>query len=236
VAAYGVPAGRIVVVPNGINESHFAAAPAPDEARRRLGWDDALVLGFTGFVRSWHGMDRVVRWMASPQAPARARLLVVGDGPARPELEALAASLGLGDRVRFTGVIDRDQVPAHVAAFDIALQPAVVDYASPLKLFEYLALAKAIVAPRQPNLEEVLRDGENALLFDPAQPDGLEQALQRLCEDTALRERLAVGAHASITRQGLTWAANARRVVALAQRLRAGAGPAPATALPGPGR
>ena len=226
VAAYGVPDGRMVVIPNGINEAHFAQAPSPALAKQRLGWEGALVLGFTGFVRDWHGVDKVVHWMASSAAPANARLLIVGDGPARADLEALAHALGLGDRVRFTGVIDRDQVPAHVAAFDIALQPAVVDYASPLKLFEYLALGKAVVAPRQSNLEEVLTDGVNALLFDPASDGGLKHALQRLCEDGALRERIAAGARASITGQGLTWRGNAQRVVALAERLGARCSPA----------
>jgi glycosyltransferase involved in cell wall biosynthesis len=155
--------------------------------------------------------------MASDAAPASARLLVVGDGPARPALESLAAELGLGERVRFTGVIARDRVPAHVAAFDIALQPAVVPYASPLKLFEYLALAKAIVAPRQPNIEEVLTDGDNALLFDATQPEALEQALSRLCRDASLRGRIAEGAGATIARLGLTWHRNAQRVTALAR-------------------
>ncbi len=132
VSARGVPAHRITVIPNGINEAQFAAAPEPETAKRALRWEDSLILGFTGFVRDWHGVDRVLRWMASPQAPTSAKLLMVGDGPARPELEALARELSLGERVRFTGVIDRQQIPAFVAAFDIALQPAVVSYASPL--------------------------------------------------------------------------------------------------------
>lgn len=220
VAARGVPQDRLMVVPNGINQEHFAEAPSPQAAKAQLGWPDALVLGFTGFVRDWHGMDRVIRWMASPSAPVNARLLLVGDGPAREDLEALARSLNLGERVRFTGVISRDEVPRHVAAFDIALQPAVVAYASPLKLFEYLALSKAIVAPRQPNIEEVLEDGRNALLFDPAQPDALEALLARLAHDATLREQLGQGAGATIARLNLTWLGNAERVVALARSLR----------------
>lgn len=215
VRARGVPAERIVVIPNGINEAHFATAPSPAQARAALGWPDALVLGFTGFVRDWHGVDRVLHWMARADTPPQARLLVVGDGPARAELERLAVQLGLRDRVRFTGVIPRDQVPAHVAAFDIALQPAVVPYASPLKLFEYLALGKAIVAPRQPNIEEVLVDGDNALLFDAQSAGALEQALSRLCHDATLRTRLGAGATATVSRLGLTWRANAERVAAL---------------------
>lgn len=216
VRAYGVPETRIVVIPNGINEAHFAAAPSPEQARAERGLTGKLVLGFTGFVREWHGMDRVIRWMASADAPANAQLLVVGDGPVRATLEALARELGIAERVIFTGVIHRDQVPAWVASFDIALQPAVVSYASPLKLMEYLALAKAVVAPRTPNLCEVLNDGENALLFDEDEPDALEKALARLCADADLRARLAAGARASIARQGLTWDGNARRVAQLA--------------------
>lgn len=215
----GVPAERLVVIPNGINAAHFAQAPSHAQAQAALGWSGATVLGFTGFVRDWHGVDKVVRWLAAPGTPAAARLLVVGDGPVRAELEALASSLNLADRVRFTGVVPRDKVPALVAAFDVALQPAVVAYASPLKLFEYLALGKAVIGPRQPNLEEILVDGDNALLFDADRPGALEAVLQRLCGDLGLRQRLGQAALTSITRQGLTWDANASKVVRLAQAL-----------------
>lgn len=216
VRAYGVPDERIVVIPNGINEAHFAAAPTSEQAKAERGLTGSIVLGFTGFVREWHGMDRVIRWMASPAAPVCAHLLVVGDGPVRPSLEKLASDLGIAGRVTFTGVIHRDQVPAWVASFDIALQPAVVPYASPLKLMEYLALGKAVVAPSTPNLCEVLTDGDNALLFREDEADALERALERLCSDEALRTRLSAGAASSIARQGLTWEGNARRVEALA--------------------
>jgi glycosyltransferase involved in cell wall biosynthesis len=130
----------------------------------------------------------------------------------------LARELEISDRVTFTGVIHREQVPAWVASFDIALQPAVVAYASPLKLMEYLGMGKAVLAPRTPNLCEVLDDGDNAFLFDETQSDGLELALAQLCNDTALRQRLALGARASIVSRELTWDGNARRVLALAGR------------------
>jgi len=223
VRAYGVPSERIVVIPNGINEAHFAQAPAPVEAKARLGLQGRLVLGFTGFVRDWHGVDRILDWMVTPAAPADSFLLIVGDGPARADLEAQAHRLGLTERVRFTGVIHREQVPAHVAAFDVALQPAVVAYASPLKLMEYLVLAKAIIAPRVPNLLEILSDDRNALMFDESREGDFEQTLTRLCADAGLRARLAQGARETIDRLSLTWRGNAGRVVELAGRHGAGA-------------
>jgi len=215
----GVPQTRIQVIPNGINQAHFDAAPDNATAKARLNLEDRVVLGFTGFVRDWHGIDRVIDWMARHQRDARIHLLMVGDGPVRGDLEAQAQRLGIADQVTFTGLVHRDRVPEMVAAFDIALQPAVTRYASPLKLFEYLALGKAVIAPREPNLMEVLHDGENARLFDGATPGAFEAALDELLTDDALRHKLGQGARASIDTQRLTWLENAKKVTALFEAL-----------------
>lgn len=215
---YGVPDERIAVIPNGINKAHFESAPDCDTAKAKLGLQGRLVLGFTGFVREWHGVDRVIDWMATPEAPANAHLLVVGDGPVRGALEAQAMKLGLEHSVTFTGVVHRDEVPACVAAFDVALQPAVTAYASPLKMMEYLALGKAIVAPRTPNILEILDDGDNAVMFDENVPGSLERALTGVCRDDALRSRLGNSARETIDRRQLTWIGNARKVATLAEQ------------------
>jgi glycosyltransferase involved in cell wall biosynthesis len=86
----------------------------------------------------------------------------------------------------------------------------VVPYASPLKIVEYLALGRAIVAPASRNIMEVLRDGENALLFSPDDPAAFGAAIERLSNDPALRARLAVAARRTIEARDLTWVANAR--------------------------
>jgi len=210
VAAEGVEAGRVVVIPNGIDPRRFASLPA------RGADDTKLVLGFVGFVRSWHGLDAVIRAMTADADPAL-RLVVVGDGPARPELESLTAALGIGDRVSFTGLAAREAVPELVAGFDIALQPKVVAYASPLKVFEYMAAGRAIVAPDQPNIREILTDGKTALLFDPAESGSVWRAIQRLVADPALRRRLGEAARAEIARRDYTWERNAERIVAMAR-------------------
>jgi glycosyltransferase involved in cell wall biosynthesis len=208
----GVPSGRIEVVPNGIDPAEFAAAP------RSAHRGDRVVLGFVGFVRDWHGLDGVITAMAAARDAAPMDLVVVGDGPARAALERQAAGSGLADCVRFTGLQGREQVPALVAGFDIALQPRVVDYASPLKIFEYMAAGRAIVAPDQENIREILSDGETALLFDPSRPEAMWQAILRLAGDADLRHRLGAAAAAEIARRDLTWTGNARRVVRWARQ------------------
>jgi glycosyltransferase involved in cell wall biosynthesis len=233
IIAQGVPRERVVVVPNGVNVADYSAIPHTDEAKIRLGLGGCLVIGFTGFVREWDRLDRIVRWLAAYSGPERTHLLVVGDGPARAEIEACAAACGVSDRVTLTGVIRRDEVPAAAAAFDIALQTALVPYASPLCLFEYMALGKAIVAPDQPNHREVLRGGIDSLLYDPDDPAGIEKALDELCLDPILRRRIAAAAPATIAERSLTWGDHAERVANLFSRLereRAYKQPAPAQA------
>lgn len=213
IAAAGVPEERIEVVPNGIDPARFAGLPERPAA------PDKVVLGFVGFVREWHGLDTVIAAMAAdPSTPLE--LVVVGDGPAIPALRQQATTLGVADRVHIAGLVAHDAIPGLVAGFDIALQPRVVAYASPLKLFEYMAAGKAIIAPDQPNIREVLVDGVTALLFDPAaSSDTMWTAIRRLAADPLLRGRLGTAASAEIARRAYTWRANAERVVAWADTL-----------------
>ncbi|MDJ0710577.1 MAG: glycosyltransferase family 4 protein [Woeseiaceae bacterium] len=210
----GVPRDRIRVVPNGIRPDRFARVPAREKAKARLGLEGKFVLGFAGFVREWHGIDRVLEYLAESGTDDQ-HLLLVGDGPAKEQLLRKAQELGLAERFTITGIVDRDDIAAYLAAFDISLQPAVVAYASPLKLFEYLYLGCAIVAPATANIREILSDGDNALLFDPGSRKELFECIERCYRDEELRQRLGDAARDTIDQKGLTWARNATRVIDL---------------------
>ncbi len=215
----GVAAERITVIQNGVSPAFLEERERGSAVRKRLGLEGRLVLGFTGFVRDWHGLEQVIELVAESGARYDLNFLLVGDGPALVLLRQLATRLGVTDRVTFAGLVPREAIPDYVGAFDIAMQPRVVPYASPLKLFEYMALGRAIIAPATPNIAEVLRDGETALLFDPAQPATFRAAVERMCRDASLRDRVGNAARAAVARQGLTWANNARRITALFQEL-----------------
>jgi glycosyltransferase involved in cell wall biosynthesis len=231
--AAGVEPARIRVVPNGVNEDHYRDLPSCDETKARLNLAGRLVIGFTGFVREWDELDRIVRWIAANRgAGVPAHLLVVGDGPARASIEQCARELGVTDRVTFTGVVPRERVPALAMAFDIALQTALVPYASPLCLFEYLALGKAIIAPDQPNHHEILQQRVNALLYDPADRAGVEKALDELARDDALRRAIAGGARDVIAAKGLTWKHHASTVTEILSKLAGRPAPAGVIRLP----
>lgn len=214
IAYAGVPASRISVVPNAIDPARFVPA-VPFVSRSSL-----LVLGFIGFVRSWHGLDMVIAAMAA-DADRKLTLTIVGEGPARPALEQQAHQLGIASRVCFTGLTNREDVPRILAGFDIALQPKAVPYASPLKLFEYMAAGRAIVAPDQPNIREILQHERTALLFDPSKPHSLWQAVRRLADDAALRRSLGEAAREQIFHRDYTWHGNARRIVTMGSAIAA---------------
>ncbi|MGN8158602.1 glycosyltransferase family 4 protein [Salinisphaera sp. RV14] len=224
VAEAGVAAARITVTPNGINHRRFAPEMDAPAAKTRLGLDPrTTVIGFVGFAREWHGLDAVIELLAEYRDTRSLHFLLVGDGPATEALRQQAEAAGVADAVTVTGVVDRNDVQRHVNAFDVAMLPNVVAYASPLKLFEYMACGKAIIAPDQPNLREILTADHDAVLFEPGSRDAFKAAMRRLIEDESLRARLGKAGRATLVDRDLSWAANARRVVSIANDLAAGA-------------
>lgn len=203
----GVDPKAVSVIPNAIVPARFATHTVTHSDNGA-----PVSVGFVGFVRKWHGLDSVLDAMAADPLPLT--LTVVGEGPVRTELEEQAARLGLQERVKFLGLVAHDRIPEVVAGFAIALQPQATEYASPLKIFEYMAAGCTIVAPDQPNIREILTHEETALLFDPARSGAMWEAVRRLASDPALCARLGMAARQiALTRH--SWAGNAAQVTDL---------------------
>jgi len=216
----GAAPDRVHVIPNGIDPARFLDPPRAD-TRRQWGLDGKSVLGFVGFPRPWHGLERVMDAMGRHRDGdlKNAVLLLGGEGPALNDLLARGETLGVADRIIVHGVVQRADIPAFIDAFDVALQPKATRYASPLKLFEYLARAVPVLAPRQPNIEEVLVDGVSGVLYEPDDEGDFDRALTSLARDAELRSRVGEGGRERVRQAGYTWPDNARRVVEIARRL-----------------
>jgi glycosyltransferase involved in cell wall biosynthesis len=229
----GVRPERVTVVPNGVDVARFAAGNGT-AVRRRLALGDRPVIGFAGTLKGWHGTQALVRavgCLARERGPDRApRLLIVGDGPQRQALEMLAAEVGIGALVTVTGTIPHDEMPDHLAAMDVAVAPydASPDfYFSPLKLFEYMAAGRAVVAAAIGQIPESVTHGETGLLYAPGDVDALAGQIGRLIDSPALAQKLGNAARAE-TRAHRSWARNARIVVDLIEREQAARNVAPA--------
>jgi len=218
IARAGVAPSRIVVTSNGVDMEEFRIVPPEGRPALPRQFGSGPVLGFVGYVRAWHGLPQIVDLLAEDADFAAANLMVVGDGPGRADLERRAKELGVADRVWITGLVERPALPAHISCFDIALQPEVTSYASPLKLFEYMALSRAIVAPDAANIREVLTHRQDSLLFEPNSPKSLGDAIRLLVRDGALRTQLGAAAAEKIHRDDISWARNARRAMTLVEK------------------
>jgi glycosyltransferase involved in cell wall biosynthesis len=200
-----VTRGRIQVAPDGVDPR--GALPVADGAA-------AGPATYLGNFHPWKGVEILVR--ASERAPDLRVRLVGGEPEPRARIEALARSLGVADRVRFVGEVPPSKRWGYLAEASVCVLPLTrsafgTSFTSPLKLFEYMAAARPIVASDLPALREVLRDGENALLVPPEDPAALARAIRRLAEDQPLAERLAAQAARDV--RAYTWEARGRRIV-----------------------
>jgi glycosyltransferase involved in cell wall biosynthesis len=181
---------QYVSVPSGVpTERLRASAPPRAEARACLGLDQSafVVMGLGRLIRI-KGFDLAVRALprVSGAIPA-ARLLLVGDGPERPALEGLAASLGVADRLRMTG--ETSDVAAHLAAADAVVVPSRNEGMGRV-LVEAMALGRPVVATAVGGIPAVIADAECGRLIAPDDPEALADALVELGRDAGLREKL----------------------------------------------
>jgi glycosyltransferase involved in cell wall biosynthesis len=179
--------------------------------------DLSLTIGFIGFINPWHRLDRALEAIAAV-GNKDIRFICVGEGDIRPKLEAQAKALGIEEQVLFAGLVNREQAFQYVSQFDIALQPSVTEYASPLKLFEYLAAGTLIIAPDMPNIREIVNE-ESALLFDPKSEDGFKNQLMRALISSDELKEVQKAAQALIFDKQLTWQYNAKRVIDIANSI-----------------
>jgi glycosyltransferase involved in cell wall biosynthesis len=207
---------RTLLLPNGANPDAFNLRPdSGSRVRQSLGWEQATVAGWAGILRDWHRLDLLLDAVVGiPEL----KVLIIGDGPDRPRVEEHIARLHLGDRVHITGRVPHAEMPEYVAALDIAV--AADDrtgYASPMKVLEYMAMQRAVVAPRMPNIQDFLTDGHDGLLFTQGSVDSLADTLRRVVEDRTLR--LTLGANARRTIEtSRNWVQNANTVLATVAR------------------
>ncbi len=217
-ASSGVPREHMVVVTNGVNPQKFHPGVSAQGVARRYGLEGKIVVGFVGWFRKWHGLETLVEVFRDAHlAELGVRLLLVGDGPARPEIERLVGAHDLGHAVVLTGPVPHDEIPAHIAVMDVAVQPSAPEYACPMKIVEYMAMAKCIVAPDQPNIREIVQDAQNGLLFPPGDPTALARALLRVIRDRDQRLSLGRSALETVASKGFLWTRNADRALDLAR-------------------
>ena len=195
VKAWHVDASKIIVLPNGADTDRFGRSYDTRSLRASLGLGDELVIVWIGGFYKWHDLTLLVQSFASlHQVFPRTKLLLVGDGQSLPQIRSEIARLNLQENVICTGRVDHDKIPQLLALADIAVAPLrdmPEGYGcSPLKLYEYMAAGKPIVASGLGQIGEVVSHGDTGLLVEPGDGNELTAAITTLLADSTERSRL----------------------------------------------
>ena len=228
IVARGVPAGNVVIVPNGVSERFLR--PLPDDGgrlRASLGIaPDEHVVGLVSSLVAHEGIGtlldavKILRDRGGHAGGGKVRALIVGDGPERGALQRQAADLGI-DAV-FTGWVPSARVRDYHAVLDVFVVPRTPDrvcqLVTPLKPVEAMASGLPVVLSAVKALGEIVKDGQTGLLAPPLDAGALADQLQRLIDSPDLRARLGASARDWVARDR-TWAHNAARYREAYQRL-----------------
>lgn len=216
---YGVPAERITVLPNGTDPEQFNLNPVVKKMKKSLNLDGKVVLGFVGILRRWHNIDNLINILGEINLKKHdAAMLFLGDGPSYEELKEYNHTSGNEDTIQFMGRIQHKEIQEYINYFDIAVSPHATPYSSPMKILEYMAMEKAVLAPDMPNIRDLIEDGKTGLLFEPDNNESLKRQLVKLLNDKELRKKLGQAARQRVLTE-FTWRKNAEKTVAIAQKL-----------------
>lgn len=207
---YGVNAAKCLVVPNAIDKSEIQITDSRvEEIRKKFELTNKTVIGFVGSIFPYHGVDRLIH-AVSKLNNSDVSLLIVGDGYLIPELKEQARTLGLNSRVHFTGSVPKEDVYNYIAAMDSVTLPNTEWYCSPVKLFEYGALGKVVLAVNEAGVSDVMTNSDG-MLFENNERDFQEALNFTISNLSQLKERANDFQQKILSNH--TWGANARQIL-----------------------
>lgn len=219
----GVEPAKILVNPNGVDTDRYHPGVDGAPVRTRHGLDGKTVIGFIGTFGRWHGAEVLADAFGRllnerPALRGSVRLLMIGDGLTMSEVRDAIARHGVGPYCVLTGQLPQSEGPAHLAACDVLASPHVPNadgtpfFGSPTKLFEYMAMGRAIVASDLGQIGAVLEPDRTAIMVEPGDVESLMAGLARAIGDADLRSRLGAAARARAVERH-TWKRNTARVI-----------------------
>ena len=146
--------------------------------------------------------------------------MIVGNGREHSEISEFIEKNGLSERFTLTGGVSHLDIPWYIASMDLAIAPYSYKepfHGSAMKIFEYMAMAKPVIASAQGQIKDLIQNGENGLLIEPDDASGLAQAILRLKRDKNMMIDMGLKARATV--ENYTWESNARKILAIYRQI-----------------
>lgn len=221
--ASGIPGDKILVNFNGVDVNKFSPSVSGDNIRKKYGIEDSIVLGFCGSFAKFHGAETLAETFGNilnhyNNYRNKVKLLMIGEGYTLVNVKRILKRKGALNDAICVGSIPVDDVAEYLAACDILIAPHIPNedgsefFGSPTKLFEYMAMGKAIAASKLNQIGEILHNNQNAVLFKAGDIDEMEKAIVSLIEDDALRMRVGKEAR-SDAKMFYTWEKHVDRII-----------------------
>ena len=204
---------KILVLPNAVDEKKFDRMKGPGNIKKELCWENKKIIGFVGGFYPWHGIDMLIdAAKIIVEEVKNARFMLIGDGPIREELELKSEREGVKEFISFLCSVSHEKLPAHIAAFDVGIVANSTSYSSPMKMFEYMAMAKPVIAPKIPPIEEVIENGVNGFLFEQGNTADLAEAIKKILIDEEICIALGEKGYRDIVKK-FTWTNSATLIL-----------------------
>lgn len=196
---FGIDKSRISVITSKADTEHFNPDVDGSKIRDKYHIDGTLIT-FLGTFGKWHGIEFLID--AAPKIFANipdAKIMLIGDGELRGKIDEKIDALGIRDKIIMTGLVDLSFVPQYLAASDILVSPCIPNdkgefINSPVKIFEYLAMGKPLVASDIGQQKEIIKDGQNGLLFKTFDENEFVSKIKLLNSDNELKHKLSLAA------------------------------------------
>ncbi|MGB8218558.1 MAG: glycosyltransferase family 4 protein [Candidatus Methanoperedens sp.] len=210
---YNVPEESIEVIENGANTDMFRPMHM-ETAKKELNLNpEHSYVCFIGNFTGWQGLEYLIKCAPHVlKACPDARFLMVGDGILKGRLSEMARELGISEMVIFTDMVPYEKVPLYINASEVCVVPKkhLKSGYSPLKLYEYLACEKAVVASKVEGFE-CLEEQKAGVLVEPENPDELAKAIIKLMKDEKLRNEMGRNGREYVVKNH-SWESIARQI------------------------
>ncbi|CAN2042470.1 putative Glycosyltransferase WbuB [Candidatus Magnetomoraceae bacterium gMMP-15] len=216
----GTDKDKIIVQPNAydidslpIDVSHIISKKLMEQLK------DKVIICFLGRLLPWYKLEELIKVTSQlKEIYHDIILMIIGDGSERNKLLNIVDEYGLGNVVIFTGRVSHSEATSLVGICDICVIPSTNEWGSPVKLFEYMGIGKAVVAPDIKVVSSVMSDGIHGRLFKPGDFDEFKDHLATLIKDTKLRETMGENGRKYI-KNNYTWDHVAERIITEAKNL-----------------